>query len=107
MKTMKQSYPRRKRLLATPFAPLEESEFRQLVTSGLAIPSQQGTGLFVAKWHNGHGIGAEPFLVALRAQGSTLEIRKYRQDVNIRVVRGVRTETGARTPASRVRKASG
>ncbi|HUZ80015.1 MAG TPA: hypothetical protein VMV28_05300 [Thermoplasmata archaeon] len=87
MKTMKQSYPRRKRMLATPFEPLSDDGFRQLVARGLAIPFQQGTGLFVAKWRDGPGLGAEPFLVALRAQGSTLEVRRFHDDVNVRVVR--------------------
>lgn len=87
MKTMKQSYPRRKGMLATPFEPLSDDGFRQLVARGLAIPSQQGSGLFVAKWRDGPGLGAEPFLVALRAQGSTLEVRRFHDDVNIRVVR--------------------
>lgn len=73
-------------MLATPFEPLPDDEFRQLVASGLAIPSQQGTGLFVAKWRDGPGWGAEPFLAALRAQGSTLEVRRFRGDVNVRVV---------------------
>ncbi len=84
---MKQSYPRRKGMLATPFEPLPEGGFRQLVARGLAIPSQQGSGLFVAKWRGGPGLGAEPFLVALRAQGSTLEVRRFHDDVNILVVR--------------------
>jgi hypothetical protein len=87
MKTMKQSYPRRSEMLTTPFVPLSDDEFRQLVASGLAVPGSQGTGLFVAKWRDGPGLDAEAFLAALRAQGSTLVVRRFKADVNVRVVR--------------------
>ncbi len=74
-------------MLATPFEPLSDDEFRQLIASGSAIPGGQGTDLFVAKWRDGPGVNADAFLMALRAQGSTLVARKFRSDVNIRVVR--------------------
>jgi len=91
VKTIKQSYPRRREMLATPFEPLSDDEFRQLVASGLAIPGQQGTGLFVAKWRDGPGLDVEAFLVALHAQGSKLVVRRFKSDVNIRVVRSKRS----------------
>ncbi|MGA8276051.1 MAG: hypothetical protein WB789_01955 [Thermoplasmata archaeon] len=87
MKKIKQSYPRRRKMLQTPFEPLSDDEFRQLVSSGTAIPGQQGSVLFVAKWRDGPGMDAETFLVALRAQGSKLVARRFQTDVNVRVVR--------------------
>jgi hypothetical protein len=96
VKKIKQSYPRRREMLTTPFEPLSDDEFRQLVASGLAIPCQQGTALFVAKWREGPGLDAEAFLVALRAQGSKLAVRRFKADVNIRVVRSAQSVAGAR-----------
>jgi len=87
MKTIKQSYPRRREMLKTPFEPLSDDDFRKYVTSGIAIPAQQGGTLFVTKWRDGPGLDAETFLVGLRAQGSTLVARKFKSDVNIRVIR--------------------
>lgn len=106
MKTMKQSYPQRKRLLATPFVPLPDDEFHALVASGLAIPGQQGSALFVAKWRDGPGLDSKSFLAAVRAQGSTLVVRRYKDDVNIRVVRSIQPEAGARRSPTPSRKAS-
>ena len=74
-------------MLQTPFEPLTDDAFRQLVTTGAAIPGQQGPVLFVSKWRDGPGMEVESFLTALRAQGSSLEARTYREDVNVRVVR--------------------
>ena len=88
MKKIKQRYPRRGEMLKTPFEPLPEDEFLKLVASGLAIPGQSGTGLFVAKWRDGPGMDTKAFLSALQAQGSRLEVRKFKGDVNIRVIRG-------------------
>jgi hypothetical protein len=107
MKTMKQSYPRRGLMLATPFEPLSDPAFRELVSSGLAIPGQQGSSLFVAKWRDGPGVEAEAFLKLLHAQGSTLEVRRYKTDVNVRVVRNVPPKRGSRpspAPASKSAK---
>jgi len=87
MKTMKLSYPRRRAMFKIPFEPLSDDDFRKYVASGAAIPAQQGGTLFVTKWRDGPGMDAEKFLVGLRAQGSTLVARRYRSDVNIRVVR--------------------
>ncbi|MHB8351601.1 MAG: hypothetical protein ACYDFT_02765 [Thermoplasmata archaeon] len=86
MKKIRQSYPRRKELLAAPFVPLKDDDFRQLVASGQAIPSQQGGSLFVAKWRSGPGLEPNSFLASVRAQGSSLVIRRYKGDANIRVV---------------------
>lgn len=74
-------------MLATPFGPLSDDEFRQLVASGRAIPLRQGASLSVAKWRDGPGVDADAFLLALRAQGSSLVIRRFKEDVNIRVLR--------------------
>ncbi len=74
-------------MLATPFVPLSDDEFRELVTLGSAIPGHQGSTLFVAKWRDGHGMETEAFLTALRAQGAKLVARTYKKDVNIRVIR--------------------
>lgn len=87
MKKIKQSYPRRGAMFKTPFEPLSDDEFRRLVADGLAIPGQQASVLLVAKWREGPGLDVEAFLVALRAQGSKLEARRFKKDVNIRVVR--------------------
>ncbi|MGP8078782.1 MAG: hypothetical protein ACLQD8_00605 [Thermoplasmata archaeon] len=106
MKKFKQSYPRRREMLATPFEPLSDGEFRKLVSGGLAIPGQQGSSLFVAKWRDGPGVDAEEFLVALRAQGSRLEVRKFKTDVNIRVVRKAASPHGSGSPSRASRKAS-
>jgi len=86
MKTFKQSYPRRRAMLATPFTPLSDSDFRELVSSGVAIPGRQGTSLFVSKWRDGPGLETETFLKVLHAQESQLEVRRYKTDVNIRVI---------------------
>jgi len=99
MKKIKLSYPRRDQLLATPFVALSDSDFRQLVSSGLAIPGQQGSSLFVAKWRDGPGVDPEVFLQALHSQGSRLEVRRYRADVNVRVVRSTPPKRGSRAPA--------
>ena len=86
-------------MLRTPFLPLSDDEFRRLVTNGSAIPSQLGAILFVSKWRDGPGMGAEPFLAAVRAQGSSLVARTFGTDVNIRVVRpGSASSTGQRAP---------
>jgi hypothetical protein len=94
VKKIKPRYPRRREMLATPFEPLSEEEFRKLAASGLAIPCQQGTSFFVAKWKDGPGMDAETFLTGLRAQGSTLEVRRFKADVNIRVVRSLPAAAG-------------
>ena len=88
MKKIKQSYPRRGEMLEMPFEALSDPEFRQLVGTGLAIPGQQGSSLFVAKWRDGPTVEVETFLKALHAQGSRLEVRRYKTDVNVRVIRG-------------------
>lgn len=74
-------------MLKLPFEPLSDDDFRQFVASGAAIPGQQGPSLFVTKWRDGPGVGVEAFLESLHAQGSTMVVRKFRSDVNIRVVR--------------------
>jgi len=89
VKKIKQSYPRRSEMLATPFGPLSDDDFRALVTSGDAVPSQQGTGLFVSKWRVGPGMDPGAFLAALKAQGSHMVVRRFKGDVNIRVIRPV------------------
>jgi hypothetical protein len=93
-------------MLATPFEPLSDDEFRQLVASGLALPGQQGTGLFVAKWRDGPGLNAEAFLVALHAQGSKLVVRRFKSDVNIRVVRSKRSVVRGTRSSTPSRKSS-
>jgi hypothetical protein len=75
-------------MLATPFAPLSEDGFLELVSDGLAIPVRQGTALIVAKWRDGPGMDPRVFLAALRDQRLRLEVRRFRGDVNVRVVRG-------------------
>jgi hypothetical protein len=98
MKHIKQSYPRRRDMLSTPFGPLSDSDFRELVASGQAIPGQQG-GLFVSKWSDGPRVNVEEFLVALRAAGSTLEVRRFKTDANVRVVRSKPSRGGLRNSA--------
>ncbi|MCI4373543.1 MAG: hypothetical protein L3K02_07880 [Thermoplasmata archaeon] len=101
MKKIKQSYPRRREMLSTPFKPLSDAEFRKSVTDGLAIPSLEGSVLFVSKWRDGPGMGADEFLTALRAEGSSLEARSFREDVNIRVLRKRGpASSGRRLPAA-------
>jgi hypothetical protein len=87
MKKIKQAYPRRSAMLATKFEPLSDDDFRKCVADGSAVPGGVGTGLFVAKWRDGPGMSADEFLAALSKQGSKLMIRRYKTDVNIRVVR--------------------
>ena len=99
MKKIKLSYPRRDRMLATPFVALSDSDFRELVSSRLAIPGQQGSSLFVAKWRDGPGVDPEDFLKALHSQGSRLEVRRYGADVNVRVVRNTPPKRGSRAPS--------
>ncbi|MCI4337362.1 MAG: hypothetical protein L3K18_00290 [Thermoplasmata archaeon] len=107
MKTFKQSYPRRGKLLRTPFVPLSDDEFRRLVTNGSAIPSQQGAVLFVSKWRDGPGMAPDAFLAALRAQGSTMVARTYGSDVNIRVVKHESAESaGPRSRSKATQRAS-
>jgi hypothetical protein len=96
MKKIKQSYPRNGAMLKTRFEPLSDDEFRQYVATGKAIPGQQGAALFIAKWRDGPGIPAEVFLNRLKVQGSTLEIRRYKSDVHIRVVRKVPAGVGGK-----------
>jgi hypothetical protein len=76
-------------MLNTAFLPMSDADFRVCVSDRLAIPVQRGNSLYVAKWADGPGMGANEFLAALRAVGSTLEVRRYKKDVNIRVVRAV------------------
>ncbi|MCI4323990.1 MAG: hypothetical protein L3K03_08280 [Thermoplasmata archaeon] len=76
-----------------PFQPLTDDEFRQFVKAGVAIPGQQGNSLYVAKWSQGPGVEPTKFLAALKAQGSKLEVRNYKGDVNIRVIRLAPTAT--------------
>jgi hypothetical protein len=87
VKQIKQSYPRRSEMLATKFEPLSDDEFRTLVASGSAIPGGQGNHLFVAKWSDGPGMGADAFLAALDQHGYKLVVRRFKSDVNVRVVR--------------------
>jgi hypothetical protein len=103
MKKIRQHYPRRGEMLSTEFQPLSDDAFRQFVASGAAIPGRQGTALIVTKWRDGPGLGADAFLQSLHAEGSTLEVRDFRSDVNIRVVRGLRPSKGAEV-VTRVRK---
>jgi hypothetical protein len=95
MRKIKQHWPRRGAMLKTAFEPLSDEEFRQFVASGVAIPGQQGTSLFVTKWRDGPGLGADAFLESLRAQGSKMVVRKFGSDVNIRVVRSQPSKKGA------------
>jgi hypothetical protein len=102
MKKIKQHYPRRREMLSTPFQPLTDDAFRQFVASGVAVPARQGTALIVSKWRDGPGLGADAFLESLHAEGSTLEVRDFHSDVNIRVVRTARPSTSVE-PTSRAR----
>ena len=104
MRTIRQSFPKRREMLATRFEPLSEDSFRQLVSERLAIPGQVGPSLFVAKWRDGPGMDVEAFLAALKAQGSSLEVRRFKTDVNVRVVRTKQAETVK--PPSPSRKAA-
>jgi hypothetical protein len=98
MRKIRPSFPRRRELLATPFQPLSEADFLRLVSDGLAIPGQQGGSLIVAKWRDRPGMDPQAFLTALKARGLSLEVRRAREDVNVRVVRGKRAGD-ARPPA--------
>jgi hypothetical protein len=101
MKQLRQRWPRRDEMLGTPFAPLSDADFRGLVADGSAIPMQRGNSLYVAKWIEGPGMEANLFLAALRAKGSTLEIRRHLKDVNIRVVPAHPSGTGREVSVSR------
>ena len=68
MKKFKQSYPRRRSMLATPFVPLSDDQFRELVTLGSAIPGHQGSTLFVPV-EGRHGMETEAFLTASGRRG--------------------------------------
>jgi hypothetical protein len=103
MKTMKQSYPRRSEMLATPFLPLSDAEFRELVLSGQAIPGTAG-GLTVAKWSDRPGVGADEFLTALRGQGGRLEVRRFKSDTNVRIVPSHPSRGGIRRASVITRK---
>ncbi len=87
MKKIKPSYPRRREMLKASFEPLSDDDFRQFVAAGVAVPGRQGGSLFVSKWRDGPGMDADAFLGILRAQGSTMVVRKFESDVNIRVQR--------------------
>jgi len=104
VRTIRQNFPKRREMLATRFEPLSDDSFRQLVSARLAIPGQIGSSLFVAKWRDGPGMDVEAFLAALRAQGSSLEVRRFKADVNVRVARSKQGETGK--PPSPSRKAA-
>jgi len=104
MKQIRPRYPRRRAMLKTPFEPLSDEAFRRYVASGAAIPARQGTALIVTKWRDGPGMGADEFLERLHGEGSTLEVRDFHSDVNIRVVRADRPLAGSATTA-RIRKA--
>ena len=86
MKKIRPSYPRRRTMLAIPFSPVSDEEFRKLVADRQAIPSQLGEALFVSKWRDGPGMDPDAFLAAVKATGSHLVARRYKSDVNIRVV---------------------
>jgi len=90
MKRGRSSSPKRREMLATPFEPLSEDGFLELVANGLAIPGQQGSALIVTKWRSGPGMDPKVFLAGLKSQGHSLEVRRFRGDVNVRVVRGPR-----------------
>ena len=95
MKTQKQSYPQRRELLSTPFVPLTDATFRELVASGLAIPGNHG-GLTVAKWSDRPGVDADVFLTELHAAGSKLEVRTFGSDTNVRIVPSKPSRGGVR-----------
>jgi hypothetical protein len=101
VRTIRPSFPKRREMLATRFEPLSDDGFRQLVTERLAIPGQIGSSLFVAKWRDGPGMDVEAFLAALRAQGASLEVRRFKTDVNVRLVRSKPAETGKPPAPSR------
>lgn len=102
VKKIRPSYPRRREMLKTPFEPLPDDEFRKLVAGGLAIPCRTGDELFVAKWRDGPGLDPDVFLTALRAQNSELTVRRFRGDVNIRVIRTPHPAgEGKKSPAPR------
>jgi len=88
MKQIKQSYPRRKEMLKTPFTPLSDADFLLHVASGHAIPAQVGNSLFVAKWEVQNQVDPEVFLAGLKRLGMRMMVRTYAKDVNIRVVKG-------------------
>jgi hypothetical protein len=105
VKKIRQSYPQRSAMLSTPFVPLADADFQKLVASGDAIPCQQGNALFVSKWRDGPGLDAPTFLAAVKAQGSTMEVRRYRHDVHVRVVPApVPVTVGATSRARRTAK---
>jgi hypothetical protein len=93
-------------MLAMPFEPLSDEEFRKFVTSGVAIPGQQGNSLYVAKWKDGPGIEPAKFLAAVKAQGAKLMVRNYHGDVNIRVVREAQAPSHGGPAPKRPRKAA-
>jgi hypothetical protein len=98
MKKIRSTYPRRRALLTTPFRPLSDDEFRQLVLARQAIPIRRG-GLLVAKWSDGPPLDADEFLVALRAEGSRMEVRKFKSDANVRIIRRMPSRGGPRRPS--------
>ncbi|MCI4327279.1 MAG: hypothetical protein L3K16_06570 [Thermoplasmata archaeon] len=104
MKKIRPSYPKRREMLKTPFSPLSDEAFRACVADGSAIPVQQGDELLVAKWRDGPGMNPDAFLAALRARGSTLVVRRYKMDVNIRVVRSASAGAPPPKPKSSPRK---
>jgi hypothetical protein len=99
MRKIRPSFPRRRELLATAFEPLSDADFLRLVSDGSAIPGRQGSSLIVAKWRDGPGMDPQAFLSALKQQGLSLEVRRFKSDVNVRVARGKRAASG-RPPAA-------
>jgi hypothetical protein len=87
MRKIKPSFPRRREMLATPFQPLADEEFIRLVAAGVATPTQQGGTLGIAKWRDRPGMEPEAFLAALKAQGGSLEVRTFKSDTHVRLVR--------------------
>jgi hypothetical protein len=104
MKKIKSHYPRRRAMLDSPFLPLSDDAFRQFVASGAATPGRQGNALIVTKWRDGPGLGVDAFLESLHAEGSTLEVRDFRSDVNIRVVRATRPTPAVGAGAGAVKR---
>jgi hypothetical protein len=90
MKRGRSNQPKRREMLATPYEPLSEAGFLELVADGRAIPGRQGSALIVAKWRDRPGMDPKAFLAALNDQGLRLEVRRFREDVNVRVVPGKR-----------------
>lgn len=92
-------------MLDAPFEPLSDEDFRRFVASGAASPTQKGGALIVTKWQDGPHMGADEFLQRLHAEGSSLEVRDFHADVNIRVIRAARasarSEGVSRVPKSR------